>query len=176
MLRIYIGNFIFFGWVFLLSQLAVTCALSPAPRQGSFRMSSVDPSSMMALADQRAGAQSMIPGTTPTILCCMCGTPMVWNQASMCANCIRTRVDITEGIPKSVPMQHCRACGRFLNPPKQWVACQPESKELLAICLKRIKGLNKVKLIDASFIWTEAHSKRLKVRQYYGCRMKFLVT
>jgi len=119
---------------------------------------------MMALADQRAGAQALIPGTTPTILCCMCGTPMVWNQASMCANCIRTRVDITEGIPKSVPMQHCRACGRFLNPPKQWVACQPESKELLTICLKRIKGLNKVKLIDASFIWTEAHSKRLKVK------------
>ena len=81
----------------------------------------------------------------------------------MCANCIRTRVDITEGIPKQCPMQNCRACGRWLNPPKQWVACQPESKELLTICLKRIKGLNKVKLIDASFVWTEAHSKRLKV-------------
>ena len=82
----------------------------------------------------------------------------------MCANCIRTRVDITEGIPKQVALQNCRACGRYLNPPKAWIACQPESKELLTICLKRIKGLNKVKLIDASFIWTEAHSKRLKVK------------
>jgi len=89
---------------------------------------------------------------------------MVWNPAAMCANCIRTRVDITEGIPKSVPMQHCRACGRYLNPPKLWVACQPESKELLQICLKRIKGLNKVKLVDASFIWTEPHSRRLKLK------------
>ena len=88
----------------------------------------------------------------------------MWNPAAMCANCIRTRVDITEGIPKQVALQNCRACGRYLNPPKAWIACQPESKELLTICLKRIKGLNKVKLIDASFIWTEAHSKRLKVK------------
>ena len=79
---------------------------------------------------------------------------MVWNPAAMCANCIRTRTDITEGIPKSVPLQHCRNCGRYLNPPKAWTTCQPESKELMQICLKRIKGLNKVKLIDASFIWT----------------------
>ena len=89
---------------------------------------------------------------------------MVWNPSSMCPNCIRTRVDITEGIPKSVPLQRCRACGRYLNPPKAWTVCEPESKELLQICLKRVKGLNKVKLIDASFIWTEAHSKRLKLK------------
>ncbi len=82
----------------------------------------------------------------------------------MCANCIRTRTDITEGIPKSVPLQNCRNCGRYLNPPKAWTTCQPESKELMQICLKRIKGLNKVKLIDASFIWTEPHSKRLKLK------------
>jgi nonsense-mediated mRNA decay protein 3 len=30
--------------------------------------------------------------------------------------------------------------------------------------LKRIKGLNKVKLVDAAFLWTEPHSKRLKVK------------
>lgn len=89
---------------------------------------------------------------------------MVWNPAAMCANCIRTRTDITEGIPKSVPLQNCRNCGRYLNPPKAWTTCQPESKELMQICLKRIKGLNKVKLIDASFIWTEPHSKRLKLK------------
>jgi hypothetical protein len=128
------------------------------------QMPGTDASSLMALADVRSGASALIPGTQATILCCTCGAPMVWNPASMCANCIRTRVDITEGIPKSVPMQCCRACGRFLNPPKHWVACQPESKELLSICLKRIKGLNKVKLIDASFIWTEPHCRRLKVR------------
>jgi NMD protein affecting ribosome stability and mRNA decay len=30
--------------------------------------------------------------------------------------------------------------------------------------LKKIKGLNKVKLIDASWVWTEPHSRRLKVK------------
>lgn len=35
---------------------------------------------------------------------------------------------------------------------------------MLAICLRKIKGLNKVKLISAGFIWTEPHSKRIKVK------------
>lgn len=32
-----------------------------------------------------------------------------------------------------------------------------ESKELLTYCIKRVKGLQKVKLVDAAFIWTEPH-------------------
>ena len=40
---------------------------------------------------------------------------------------------------------------------------RPESQELLAICLKKLKGLNRVRLTDAHFIWTEPHSKRLRV-------------
>ena len=35
---------------------------------------------------------------------------------------------------------------------------------MFLVGLKRVRGLNKVKLIDASFIWTEPHSKRLKVK------------
>jgi len=30
--------------------------------------------------------------------------------------------------------------------------------------LKKLKGLNKVKLVDASWVWTEPHSRRLKVK------------
>lgn len=44
-----------------------------------------------------------------------------------------------------------------------WVYCELESKELLSICLKRVKGLGKVKLLDAKFKYTEEHSKRLIV-------------
>ena len=58
----------------------------------------------------------------------------------------------------------CRNCDRFLSPPAQWTIAQPESRELLAICLKKLKGLNKVRLVDAGFIWTEPHSKRIKVK------------
>ncbi|RHY06311.1 hypothetical protein DYB25_002770, partial [Aphanomyces astaci] len=46
----------------------------------------------------------------------------------------------------------------------QWVSADLESRELLAICLKKITGLNKVKLVDAGWIWTEPHSKRLKLK------------
>lgn len=39
-----------------------------------------------------------------------------------------------------------------------------ESKELLTFCVKKVKGLSKVKLVDAGFIWTEPHSRRLKIK------------
>lgn len=34
----------------------------------------------------------------------------------------------------------------------------------MTICLKMIKGLNKVKLVEAKFVWTEPHSRRIIVR------------
>ena len=40
----------------------------------------------------------------------------------------------------------------------------PESRELLALCLRKLRGLTKVRIIDASFIWTEPHSRRIKVK------------
>ena len=33
---------------------------------------------------------------------------------------------------------------RYLQPPSTWVAAQLESRELLSICLKKLKGINKV--------------------------------
>ncbi|KAJ1609054.1 NMD3p-like protein [Cryptosporidium canis] len=94
--------------------------------------------------------------------CCVCGVVSEINPSRMCINCIRSEVDITEGISRQVVLPFCRQCERFQKPP--WVSCQLESRELLALCLKKIKGLNTVRLIDASFIWTEPHSRRLKVK------------
>ena len=50
------------------------------------------------------------------------------------------------------------------QPPKAWVRAELESKELLTFCVKKVKGLSKVKLVDAGFIWTEPHSRRLKLK------------
>eukprot|EP00116_Pleurobrachia_bachei_P001461 sb/3461723/ len=97
------------------------------------------------------------------ILCCECGTLVAPNPANMCVPCIRTRVDVSEGIPKQAILHFCRFCERYLQPPNTWIPCTLESRELLALCLKKLKGLNKVRLVDASFIWTEPHSKRVKV-------------
>lgn len=102
--------------------------------------------------------------TTSTILCCMCGIPMAPNAANMCVKCLRTRVDITEGIPKHLTLAFCRGCGRYLNPPASWMFAELESRDLLTICLKKLKGLSKVNVVDAGWIWTEPHSKRLKIK------------
>lgn len=82
----------------------------------------------------------------------------------MCYDCIKLNVDITEGIPREANVSFCRNCERFLQPPSQWVRAELESRELLAICLRRLKGLSKVRLVDASFIWTEPHSRRIRVK------------
>ncbi|KAG7705093.1 hypothetical protein KL914_003779 [Ogataea haglerorum] len=82
----------------------------------------------------------------------------------MCYDCIKLNVDITAGIPREANISFCRNCERFLQPPQQWMRAELESRELLAICLRRLKGLNKVRLIDASFIWTEPHSRRIRIK------------
>lgn len=82
----------------------------------------------------------------------------------MCVACLRTHVDITEDVPKQATLYFCRNCERYLHPPSEWVHCALESRELLSICLKKLKGLKDLKLIDAGFIWTEPHSRRLKVK------------
>lgn len=97
-------------------------------------------------------------------LCCSCGVLIDPNPLNQCAACLRTHVDITENIPKQGTLLFCRNCERYLNPPNDWVSCTLESRELLSVCLKRLKGLKEVKLVDAGFIWTEPHSKRIKVK------------
>uniref|UniRef100_A0A4W4FMS6 60S ribosomal export protein NMD3 n=1 Tax=Electrophorus electricus TaxID=8005 RepID=A0A4W4FMS6_ELEEL len=99
------------------------------------------------------------------ILCCTCGVPIPPNPANMCVSCLRTQVDISEGIPKQVSVHFCKQCERYLQPPGTWVQCSLESRELLALCLKKLKGsMSKVRLIDAGFLWTEPHSKRIKMK------------
>jgi len=98
-----------------------------------------------------------------TVLCCSCGVPMVPNSTMRCAQCLKQEVSITDGISRQVALPHCRNCGRYNKPP--WTHCEPESRELLGMCLKRVRGIGKdVRLVDASFIWTEEHSKRIKVK------------
>jgi len=101
------------------------------------------------------------------ILCCLCGVSCLYNPSNMCASCIATQVDITEGVQREYIINWCRDCGRYLQPPKFWAVAELESQELLALCLKKIKGLNNkkdTKLLRANFIWTEPHSRRLKLK------------
>ena len=101
--------------------------------------------------------------TMPRILCPLCGTQIDANPSNMCINCLKSEVDITEGISKQLIILWCRTCGRYQKPP--WIVAALESRELLSLCLKKIRGMSKdVKLVDADFIYTEPHSRRLKVK------------
>ncbi|KAL3846061.1 hypothetical protein ACJIZ3_003464 [Penstemon smallii] len=102
--------------------------------------------------------------TIGSVLCCKCGISMPPNAANMCTKCLRSEVDITEGLQKNVTIIHCPECEKYLQPPRTWIKAQLESKQLLTFCVKRLKNLNKVRLVNAEFIWTEPHSKRIKVK------------
>jgi predicted Fe-S protein YdhL (DUF1289 family) len=109
--------------------------------------------------------RSRLSDTANSILCATCGAPMSGNTGmAMCEDCIRLNVDISEGIQREASIHFCSGCERYLQPPQHWVAAALESKELMALCLRRLRGLSKVRLVDASFIWTEPHSKRIKLK------------
>ncbi|KGO63162.1 Uncharacterized protein PEX2_041760 [Penicillium expansum] len=101
-----------------------------------------------------------------TILCCNCGAAIdgTLSAGALCSDCIRLTVDVAGGVQREAVIHCCRDCERWLQPPNSWVVAALESKELLAICLRKLRGLNKVRIIDASFIWTEPHSKRLRLK------------
>ncbi|CAD8182449.1 unnamed protein product [Paramecium octaurelia] len=116
---------------------------------------------MMETENQQIGNQ-IKPKTT--ILCSICDLAFTPSEQKtlICTNCIINQTDITVGITKEGIVNYCRFCHRYLRPP--WTLCERESKELLSICLKRLRGLNKVKIIDAAFVYTEPSSKRIKVK------------
>ncbi|KAL1560675.1 60S ribosomal export protein NMD3-like [Salvia divinorum] len=102
--------------------------------------------------------------TIGSVLCCKCGITMQPNAANMCTRCLQSEIDITEGLQKQVTIVHCPECNKYLQPPKTWTGAELESKKLLSFCIRRLKNLNKVRLVNAEFVWTEPHSKRIKVK------------
>ncbi|KAI1336605.1 NMD3-domain-containing protein [Xylariaceae sp. FL0016] len=106
-----------------------------------------------------------VPSTRATILCADCGAPIDGMTAidAKCYDCFKLTKDISQGIQREATLHFCRDCDRWLQPPSSWVTAEPESRELLALCLKKL-SLNKTRIIDASFIWTEPHSRRVKVK------------
>lgn len=116
--------------------------------------------------DAPVALQSVQRPQAATILCCNCGAPIdgTASAGALCYDCIKLTVDVSEGIQREGVLHCCRDCERWLSPPAQWVSATLESRELLALCLRKLRGLGKVRIIDASFLWTEPHSKRIKVK------------
>lgn len=112
--------------------------------------------------------------TSVQIPCCLCGTMILPNAANQCPTCLAQEFNLTERLQrgpagqKKIIIHQCRICRKYARTPTRYEYAEPESPELLAICLKHIPALNgnnhDLNLVDASWIWTEPHCMRLKVR------------
>lgn len=112
------------------------------------------------LGNTTMNRSSMI--TYSKIVCCVCSASIDANSRGICEACEKKSIDISSGITKQAIIHYCKTCNRYLRPP--WVNCELESKDMMSLCLSKIKGLNKAKIIDSSFVWTEPHSKTIKVK------------
>ncbi len=114
-----------------------------------------------------SSAMSRPPQTVPSVHCCLCGTvaPADRMVEGMCIACTNLNVDITAGIERTLEVEMCRTCSKWYRNP-QWIAYEHESPELLSMCLRRIRGLKRLTLVDARWIWTEPHCRRLKVKSH----------
>jgi nonsense-mediated mRNA decay protein 3 len=117
----------------------------------------------------------MFAASHAKIPCCLCGTMIFPNDANQCATCLAQQFDLRDILQKNGEphiVRQCRQCRRFARTDTLYQLCEPESAELLTICLKKIPALitskggtsNKLQIVDAIWVWTEPHSMRLKVR------------
>ena len=126
---------------------------------------------MTSLQLASVAANTGAPPSTTKVLCCMCGVLIEPNAANTCSTCLASTSDITRGISTEATLHQCRGCQRWHRDAGKWVACELESRELMGLCLAHVSGLKgqaksgqKIRLVDAGWIWTEPHSMRLKVR------------
>ena len=101
--------------------------------------------------------------TSVKIPCCICGIMITPNPSNMCVACFRRQMDDQNGsVPEKSEVVYCRDCGRYQVNQTQWINAELESPELLQLCLKKLP--QNIRVIEAKFLFTEPHSKRLRVQ------------
>merc|ERR1712113_899299 len=96
--------------------------------------------------------------------CVSCGITIEYSETRLCLNCTHKQIDIFDGIQKHCYLTYCNNCERYLQPPNHWIRKGPDSKDLLLLCINKIKGLSKAKLVNACFIRTEPNSQKIKIK------------
>lgn len=97
------------------------------------------------------------------ILCCKCGILIEPRLMNMCDRCLVTEVTISTKLKRSLSIERCRGCERYLQPPKSWMGFSWGSKEFLLFLIKKNKTLNGLCIVDSNFIYTEPNSKRIMI-------------
>mmetsp|Transcript_65718 Transcript_65718/g.73323 ORF Transcript_65718/g.73323 Transcript_65718/m.73323 type:complete len:643 (+) Transcript_65718:114-2042(+) len=122
---------------------------------------------------------TIIDNIVNKIPCCLCGAMIVPNAANQCPTCLAQNFDLKSmvqgnGNGDPIIIHQCRQCRKYAQNDVHYQYCEPESPQLLSICLKHIPILmkkghsssthNKIQIMDTSWIWTEPNSMRLKLR------------
>ena len=113
---------------------------------------------------------SLESSTPSTISCCLCGAAVSTEHGQyMCARCLTNEVDLCEGLPRTRELIHCSGgCKKWCGNKQllHWIPAQLESPELLSLCLRSFVAplKRRAKLVDGDFVWTEPHSRRVKVK------------
>eukprot|EP00568_Trieres_chinensis_P004070 CAMPEP_0183294388 /NCGR_PEP_ID=MMETSP0160_2-20130417/2754_1 /TAXON_ID=2839 ORGANISM="Odontella Sinensis, Strain Grunow 1884" /NCGR_SAMPLE_ID=MMETSP0160_2 /ASSEMBLY_ACC=CAM_ASM_000250 /LENGTH=159 /DNA_ID=CAMNT_0025455709 /DNA_START=74 /DNA_END=549 /DNA_ORIENTATION=- len=133
--------------------------------------------------------------TANRIPCCLCGTMIYANAANQCGACLAQQFDLKSVLQRGpggahdITVYQCRKCKRYERPSDssstsaggtgRYDYFEPESPELLSLCLKHIPalrpgrggeqkaqmaGIGSISVADAIWVWTEPHSMRFKVR------------
>ena len=101
--------------------------------------------------------------TYSKIVCCLCSAVIDANPRGTCEACLKKSLNIKACIPTEFELVYCKECHRFLRPP--YVKIERESADMMKLCLSRIKSYDKkIKIIDSNFIYTEPHSKVIKIK------------
>lgn len=97
------------------------------------------------------------------ILCYKCGIEIEPSQRNMCPRCLNNDTNLTKNIRTSMVVETCRGCERYFDPPKGWKTLIWGSQDLLIYLLSRNKSIKGLNIVDSNFVYTEEHSKRMKV-------------
>lgn len=97
------------------------------------------------------------------ILCYKCGVPIEPKLVNMCDRCTFLSVSMSSKIRRTLTVESCRSCERYHTPPKIWNNYEWGSRELLIYLIKRNTSLDKFEIVDSNFIYTEEHSKRMRI-------------
>jgi NMD protein affecting ribosome stability and mRNA decay len=121
--------------------------------------------SASATTCQALGPKQPSGKTFATIACCLCGTRIVPGEANMCRPCLKTQLDRAPFAVPTTEIRQCGECRRYENYKGIFLEAEWESAMLLAICLKKFAPhLKRVSVVDAGFVYTEPHSRRIRVK------------
>ena len=106
------------------------------------------------------------------VKCCLCGLDIDPNDAMMCINCLSLEVALeTAGSFDTIEREvvQCPKCFKWKrdNVSSNYFSAEWESVELLTHLTKRVRRLKQLQVVDAKFVWTEPHSKRIRVKVVY---------